>query len=308
MEIAVLHNPTAGDKELPRPKLLSLLREAGYQPRYFSLKEKAWKKPRALRGVDFVVVAGGDGSVRQAVLNLFERGWPLAFLPLGTANNICASLGIAGTPRQVIASWARAERRRIDLGVARGPWGRALFVESAGVGLIGRVITVMDAIGEATRHRVERREDRLHRDFSVVLALAHELKPVKLNVAVDGARAGSDEYLLFEIMNISRAGPGLELAPGADPADGQLEIVSATAAERAKLILALANALGGGRTGACARRKTRTIVIQFATGEFRLDDRVVWRRPNRRKRGTGKRVKVEISVQPSAVEVLLPRH
>lgn len=305
MEIAVLHNETAGDQELSRAELLRLVRHAGYRPRYFALKEKGWKQPRALNGVEFVVTAGGDGSVRGAVLALHDRGLPLAFLPLGTANNICASLGIGGSPRKIVNSWAKARRQRIDLGVARGPWGEQLFVESAGVGLIGRVITVMDAIGEASRHRVERREDRLHRDFAVVLALAHELQSVKLTVAIEGGAAKADDYLLLEVMNIGHAGPSLELAPDADPTDGLLEIVSATKQERVKLTRALANAVGGGPIGELARRRTHGLRIDLSEGEFRLDDQVVWRR------GTGgrarkKRVRVEISVRRAAVEILLP--
>lgn len=309
MEIAVLHSPTAGDRDLGRRKLLRLLRHAGYRPRYFSLKEAAWKKKNALRGVELVAVAGGDGSVRRVILELHDRGLPLALLPLGTANNICASLGIAGKPKQIIASWKRALRRQIDLGVARGPWGEQLFVESVGVGLIGRAIVVMTAVGDATEHRLERREDRVHRDASVVLALAHEVHPVKLAVSHDGRIFRADQYLLFEVMNISRVGPGLELAPEADPSDGCLNVVSATAREREKLKRAIASSIvPRDPGGTLTRRRVRSLRMELKDGEFRFDDQIALNlRDASSRRRDGKCVRVEISVRPRACEILVPR-
>jgi diacylglycerol kinase family enzyme len=307
MEIAVLHNPTAGDRELSRRGLIALLRGAGYRPEYFSFKEKAWKEPDALLGSEFVVVAGGDGSVKKAVLELHDRGLPLAFLPLGTANNICACLGIVGKPRQIIRSWSRARREWLDIGVARGPWGKRLFVESVGAGLIGRAINIMAAVGAMTEHRLERREDRVHRDSTVVLALAHELHPVRLSVSADGRRAITDDYLLLEVMNIGRAGPGLELAPRADPTDGKFDFVTATANEQEKLIRALASTLENGKAkSTLARGKIRTLRLELSAGEIRIDDQVAWSRPRDDRRSPKKRVSVEIAMRHSAVEILLP--
>ncbi|HEX2852308.1 MAG TPA: diacylglycerol kinase family protein [Opitutaceae bacterium] len=304
MDIAVLHNPTAGDRELPRRKLVELLRAAGYRPRYFSLKEDAWKKRRALRGAKFVVVAGGDGSVRKAVLALHDRGVPLALLPLGTANNVCTSLGIEGRPKKLIARWAKARPLKLDLGVAKGPWGKKMFIESAGAGLVGRAIGIMGAVEATSEHRPKRREDRLHRDNHVLQALAHELQPVRLRVQEDDCPACSGSYLLLEIMNISRVGPRFELAPEADPSDGCLNIVSATVGEREQLKRTLAGSIEGKKRPVLARRKVRTVRIEFADGEFRLDDKLVLE-ATRKAGEPRKKVRIEISVRPKAVEILV---
>jgi diacylglycerol kinase family enzyme len=308
MEIAVLHNPTAGDRELSHRDLLALLRRAGYRPEYFSSKEGAWKKPHALRGAEMIVVAGGDGSVKKAILQLHGYELPFALLPLGTANNICASLGIVGKPKRIVATWPRARRDWIDLGIARGPWGERMFVESAGIGLIGRAIGIMASVGQATSHQLENREDRMHRDASVILALAHELRPVRIKVSADRRRATSDDYLLLEVMNISRAGPGLVMAPRADPTDGWFNLVSATIGERARLKRALAESIGGiARRTALSRGKIRSLHLEFGAGEFRLDDKVVWSRDARPRGSRVSPVCVEISLKPAAAEVLLPR-
>jgi diacylglycerol kinase (ATP) len=307
MEIAVLHSPTAGDRTLSRRKLCSLLRTAGYRPKYFSLKKSVWKKENALRGVELVVVAGGDGSLRRAILYLHDRGLPLALLPLGTANNICTSLGITGSPKQIIASWAKADRRRLDLGVAKGPWGEQLFVESVGVGLIGRAITIMAAVGDATEHRLERREDRVYRDASVVLALTYELHPVTIALSLNGGAAKSDDYLLLEVMNISRVGPGLEIAPEANASDGWLNLVSATIRERGKLKGAIASSIVPHHAGgSLTRRRVRSVRIDLKDGEFRFDDQIAINLRDHSQRRP-KKVRVEISIRPKAFEIIFPR-
>ena len=44
--------------------------------------------------VDRVVVAGGDGTINQAVQVLVELGLPLAIIPAGTANNMARTVGL----------------------------------------------------------------------------------------------------------------------------------------------------------------------------------------------------------------------
>lgn len=304
MEIAVLHNPTAGDRELSPRGLVALLRAAGYRPSYFSLKETAWKKRGALRGARFVVIAGGDGAVRKAALVLHGRHLPLALLPLGTANNVCTSLGLTGPLKKLVARWTKARPRKLDLGVARGPWGKQIFIESAGAGLVARAISIMEEVGATSEHQPASREDRLHRDNNVLQALAHEVQPVRLRVHADDRPARAGDFLLLEVMNISRVGPRFELAPEADPFDGWLNLVSATVEERDKLKRTLAGAVGKNRRSTLTHRKARTVRIEFSEGEFRLDDKVVWRGTHRS--GSSRRKsQVEISILPRAIEVLI---
>lgn len=50
-----------------------------------------------------------------------DRTVPVAILPLGTANNIARSLGIAGTPHELAESWHIEHARKLDIGAANGP-------------------------------------------------------------------------------------------------------------------------------------------------------------------------------------------
>lgn len=92
MKIAkLLHNKGAGNEEHSKEELIELIEEAGYQCRYSSAKgidEDDFEDE-----VDFLVAAGGDGTVRSITKKLLDRKalektFPIALLPLGTANNI----------------------------------------------------------------------------------------------------------------------------------------------------------------------------------------------------------------------------
>lgn len=120
--VALMHNPDAGNKNHKRAELMTLLRDAGFKPRYQSTNgnyDQALARPG-----DFIIAAGGDGTVRKIAKHLVGSGTPLAILPLGTANNIATSLGIAGETRDLIVALASARVKKFDVGVAKGPWGK----------------------------------------------------------------------------------------------------------------------------------------------------------------------------------------
>lgn len=302
MDVTLLHNAKAGDESISRAKLMGLLRDAGYRPRYFPLKQ-ALKDGAALRHGEFVVVAGGDGSIRKVAVELVGTSRPIAPLPLGTANNIACSLGLALEPEKVIAGWARPVRRRIDVGVAKGPWGKSSFIEGIGVGLLERAIDILDDIDVESGHAFSTRGDKLHRDLCVMAALAHEAPAVAAKLSIDG-RKRKDEFLLLEILNISRAGPAMELSARADPGDGWLDVVSATADERRKLTRSIERLLGSAERGPILKaEKAREIRLAIGACELRLDDKIVWGRKDFAKHG---RARIEIGIRPGALEFLLP--
>jgi hypothetical protein len=76
----------------------------------------------------------------------------------------------------------------------------------------------------------------------------------------------SGEYLLVEAMNIDRLGPGLRLAPAADPGDGLLDVVLVTAEQRDLLDEYLARRLNGDNAPPelVVRRAAR---VQIAAGD-----------------------------------------
>jgi diacylglycerol kinase (ATP) len=81
--------------------------------------------------VDRVVVAGGDGTINQAVQVLVELGLPLAIIPAGTANNMARTVGLPLDLAGTTAVAAGSHRRRVDLGRVNGRW----FCTTASIGL-----------------------------------------------------------------------------------------------------------------------------------------------------------------------------
>src|SRR6185436_20576700 len=122
MKVALIHNPNAGDDSGPSTgQLQALIREAGHKVRLQSIEGRHWTETID-RKADLVVVAGGDGTVGEVARQLVGKGVPLAVLPLGTANNISRTLGIADkSVLQLIPGWASARRLHFDAGIATGP-------------------------------------------------------------------------------------------------------------------------------------------------------------------------------------------
>jgi diacylglycerol kinase (ATP) len=235
MDVVLLHNENAGNESWSRRDLEKLVRRAGYKPQYFPIK-LALNEPKLLKRGEFVIVAGGDGAIRKTALALLMLAGDhaIAPLPLGTANNIVRSFGVSLKPDEIIEGWKHSTRRAFDVGVIQGPWGKRHFIEGVGVGLISRSIAVIEEIDDVAVYELKKPKHKLHRDICVAAALAHEMQPLHAKLTFDG-RDASAEFLLLEILNIRRAGPGVELAPQASPSDGRFDVVSATARQRSRL-------------------------------------------------------------------------
>lgn len=310
MNISLLHNAKAGDDTFSPQKLTRLLKkEGGFKATYYPLKE-ALKDKKIFREIEkgpkMVVVAGGDGSLRKVSNRLLGSKHVIAPLPIGTANNIARSMGIFGSPEEIIAGWEKGEQRKVDMGVAEGPWGKKYFIEGLGLGLIGRAIAIIEDI-DATSGRVfSTKEDKMHRDLCVMAALAHEMPPTPVKLYLEDNKT-VDDYLLLEVLNINRAGPGIELAPNADPGDGQLDLVWASAHDRRTLAQSIEKCLSESNFGpTLMTRKVRKLRMAVGKCELRLDDKVVLRSEDFGKWTKDKRAKIEISVKPHALTFLVP--
>lgn len=229
--VKLLHNPTAGEEDHTKRELIPLIEAAGWECRYSSTKEKGWDKLEP--DTDFVVVAGGDGTIRKAALTLLERKFsdkklPIAVLPLGTANNISKALGITGTVAETIDTWKTGVVKKYDIGRIEGLGDTYFLVEGFGYGVFPRLMKVMKKVDKEKKDTPEKALQTALEELHHIILSAEARH---YHIQVDD-QDHSGRFLMVEVMNSRSIGPNLDLSPQADPGDGQFEIVLVSEDER----------------------------------------------------------------------------
>src|SRR5579862_1748915 len=93
------------------------------------------------RGDDVVIVAGGDGTINEAIQALAGTTVALGVLPVGTVNVWAREIGLPAHPVAAAALLADGDSRTIDLGRA----GERLFLLMAGAGFDGAVTGLVES-------------------------------------------------------------------------------------------------------------------------------------------------------------------
>ena len=245
MRVTLIHNPEAGSDEQPSgDDLARLIRKAGHSMIYQSSKHADWQRSLD-EPTDLIAVAGGDGVVGLVSKRLAGKHVPIAILPMGTANNIAATLNLKGRPLDgLIAGWSSGHRRKFDVGAAIGPWGSSFFVEGVGIGAFTDTMSRLDARRNADLAHHEDMDKKIHAVLHILKIRLEGCQAIPLKMALDG-RNLSGEYVLLEAMNIRSIGPNLSLAPDADSGDGLLDIVLVSDHEREKLTRYLTELIAG---------------------------------------------------------------
>lgn len=96
----------------------------------------------ARNGTSDVIVAGGDGTINEAIQGLAGTAARLAIIPRGTANVLARELGLPLDDEQAIAVAAAGKSRKIYLGLAMDETTNESrhFVLMAGIGLDASVV------------------------------------------------------------------------------------------------------------------------------------------------------------------------
>jgi diacylglycerol kinase (ATP) len=231
MNTLFLHNPTAGASHPTADDLMKAAEKAGLSPAYQSVKSESYKA--ALREHwDLIIVAGGDGTVGKVVRGLADRRTPITILPIGTANNVARSLGIEGEAEQLLSRIPTAKVRFLDIGLAKGPWGKRTFLEAVGCGPIA------EAISQSGQKPPKPIRVDLGREALQKFLREAEAEPFEIEV--DGEKFAG-EFLLIEILNTNFSGPALPLAFAATADDQLLDIIFLFANDRRKMMAWLEN-------------------------------------------------------------------
>ncbi|HTL64240.1 MAG TPA: diacylglycerol kinase family protein [Pseudolabrys sp.] len=216
MRATLFHNPSAGGKAA-KDEILAAMKLVDFDVHYVSVKRDELKDAFKKKA-DLIVVAGGDGTIAEVLTRLPDRSLPVALLPLGTANNVARSLGIAGTPQELVETWKIDRTHPLDIGLVKASWGTSRFLEGFGVGLFAEFLRA------ANKREKAKGADNLRKGRALLEKQLKAAKPVDLTVKIDD-KALNGEFLGIEVMNVPFTGPGLPLAKKADVADGLLDVV-----------------------------------------------------------------------------------
>jgi diacylglycerol kinase family enzyme len=269
MRALLLHNPKAGDNRVSAEDLVRAFAKAGYEVRYCVKDDEAGFAAGLAAGPDLVAVAGGDGSVGQLLRFHAALTMPVALLPLGTSNNIARSFGMSTDVLSLIPRLRDAPARRLDVGIANGPWGYRLFVESVGLGLLAPMMTRRIEAETAARARALVRKS--------VIATVKRARAARLWLSVDG-RVIEEEVLMAEVTSISRVGPALPLLRESHTGDGMIDAVLLRASDRAAMVAWLKDEEAGSPPVKAYRG--RVVAARWDGLPLRIDDRKM-RKPDR---------------------------
>lgn len=156
---------------------------------------------RDLPACDRLVVAGGDGTMHEALNGLRGRDLPVALIPLGTANVLAREIGLRRDPAAVARTIVHGVRQSVHLGEVNG----RLFVQMVGVGFDARVV-----------NKVSRSLKRRFGQLAFVAAFGRVVvgygRP-HYDVTVDGEAAGRASFVV--VANGRYYGGAFLLAPEA---------------------------------------------------------------------------------------------
>lgn len=238
------------------------------------------------RGVETVLVVGGDGTVNTIGRALAGTPAALGVIPAGSGNGFARHFGIPLTPARAVESLAGAVVETIDMGDAEGnaflvtcsmAWDAALVKSFSKSPIRGIVPYVFAGVYEF-----------------------FEYQPQEIRVVLDGGPCLTfPDPMVFTIANLTQYGGGARIAPQARPDDGQLELVVALRQDTPKLIANIGRLFDGSVAAipeVVSRRFRRMRVQRRRAAPIQIDGELI-------EAGT----EVDVRVSPAALRVLVPR-
>lgn len=214
--LAVIVNPAAGrgrtkellpkvEKELDKRRMIFRVEKT--RGREHAVDEIL----RAAEAGEIPVVMSGDGLIGLAGGILAGSEVPLGIIPGGRGNDLARILGIPAEPADAVEVLAGGVVRQIDVGEANGR--RFLCIASIG----------FDSEANRIANNAKLFKGNLVYAYAALRALLG-WKPARFTVKVGDERVRFTGYSV-SAANTKAYGGGMLLAPDADPADGEFDVV-----------------------------------------------------------------------------------
>ncbi len=197
-------------------------------------------------GADFLVAAGGDGTLGEVAGAILESKQPvrLGVLPIGTGNDFARTLGVWGEPKCALDAIFSEHTRRVDVGTIECGEHTSAWINVAGCGF--------DSLAAKRINDWGRRKTMRHvRGLGAyLLAVACEVvafKSFELNLELDGEPLEM-RAVLCAVANAKSYGGGMLVCPGAKLDDGLFDVCIIGDASRSEFLRAFPGVFAGRHT------------------------------------------------------------
>jgi len=223
MNILLIANPTAGPDGSVHllPDLIQILHNHDLDPQVSLTTPEEDGEGLAIAaaqaGVQLVIVAGGDGTIEAVARGLVHTPTQLGIIPVGTRNNIAASLRIPSNLTRAVQILTEGESCLLDVGQINERY----FLEVVGIGLEASLLPYGNDLKEATQHNHLTVLKKLWGGLRTFLGF----QSCHLVVRLDDRRKRRLHTLQVNICNSPRYGIEFALADKAKMNDGKLDVI-----------------------------------------------------------------------------------
>jgi YegS/Rv2252/BmrU family lipid kinase len=216
-KITIIINPVSGT--ISKHKIPQLINDI-LQPQLFQTEIVYTQQPahaslltqEALdKNADYIVAAGGDGTVNEVARAMVHTSSTLGIIPIGSGNGLARDLGIPMDIRKAIEIIAEGHSLTIDYGKANDH----IFFCTCGVGF--------DAIVSEKFSEGKKRGSISYAKNAITEYL--KFKPDIYEITLENGMTLKEKAFLITCANASQYGNNAYIAPQADKRDGLMDIV-----------------------------------------------------------------------------------
>lgn len=200
------------------------------------------------------ISVGGDGTLHYMANALAKTTKNLGCVPLGSGNDIAASLNIQSDIDSCCRAIKKGEVKRIDLGLINNKY---YYMGVAGAGFD----SIVTDLANNTKFPIKGPAKYTYAVYRTLITY----RPKKFFIKFDGRERELDAMFMV-VANLPRYGGGMQIAPNADPEDGILDVCIIKRMSKIHLIKAFPSVFKG-------EHLSDPYVEYFRVNDFQIDSK-----------------------------------